>query len=378
MFECVKYCSKCLMPDTRPGIKFDENGICFPCINYEKIKTTDWEQRKKELEILCDKYRGCNGNYYDCIVAVSGGKDSHFQVYYMKEVMKMNPLLVSLGNLDWTETGKENLDNLSETFGCEILVLQPNRKVAKKMLRKAFEKLGSPSWYLDYLIYAYPYRMAIKLGIKLLVYGEDINYTYGGKHDQETPSALLQPQNDVVKPIWDEWFEDGEISKRDLDVISQPTIKEIEDARLEPIYLSYFVPWNSYHNFEVAQKWGFRHLGHEHDREGSIDNYDQIDSISYLLNPFMKYLKFGHSSATDVASKLIRYGIKTRDEMIPIVEDKDGKLDQDIVKNFCSFTSMDVVEFWKIMDKWYNKKLFEQDQDGIWYPKFKVGIGLIK
>jgi N-acetyl sugar amidotransferase len=374
----VKYCSKCLMPDTRPGIKFDEDGICFPCINYDKIKTTDWEQRKKELEILCDKYRGCNGNYYDCIIAVSGGKDSHFQVYYMKEVMKMNPLLVSLGNLDWTETGKENLDNLSETFGCETLVLQPNRKVAKKMLRKAFEKLGSPSWYLDYLIYAYPYRMAIKLGLKLLVYGEDINYTYGGKHDQETPSALLQPQNDVVKPVWDEWFEDGEISKRDLDVIAQPTIKEIEDAGLEPIYLSYFVPWNSYHNFEVAQKWGFRHLGHEHDREGSIDNYDQIDSISYLLNPFMKYLKFGHSSATDVASKLIRYGIKTRDEMIPIVEDKDGKLDQDIVKNFCSFTSMDVFEFWKIMDKWYNEELFEQDQDRIWHPKFKVGTGLIK
>ena len=366
------------MPDTRPGIKFDEDGICFPCINYDKIKTTDWEQRKKELEILCDKYRGCNGNYYDCVIAVSGGKDSHFQVYYMKEVMKMNPLLVSLGNLDWTETGKENLDNLSETFGCETLVLQPNRKVAKKMLRKAFEKLGSPSWYLDYLIYAYPYRMAIKLGIKLLVYGEDINYTYGGKHDQETPSALLQPQNDVVKPVWDEWFEDGEISKRDLDVIAQPTIKEIEDAGLEPIYLSYFVPWNSYHNFEVAQKWGFRHLGHEHDREGSIDNYDQIDSISYLLNPFMKYLKFGHSSATDVASKLIRYGIKTRDEMIPIVEDKDGKLDQDIVKNFCSFTSMGVVEFWKIMDKWYNEELFEQDEDRIWHPKFKVGTGLIK
>ncbi len=365
------------MPDTRPGIRFNEEGVCYPCINFEKIKTTDWKQRRKELEILCDKHRGCNGNYYDCIIAVSGGKDSHFQVYYMKEVMKMNPLLVSLGNLDWTETGKENLDNLSETFGCEILVLQPNRKVAKKMLRKSFEKLGSPSWYLDYLIYSYPYRMAIKMGIKLLVYGEDINYTYGGKHDKETPSAILQPLNDVVKPIWDEWFEDGEISKKELEVIIQPTIKEIEAAGLEPIYLSYFVPWNSHHNFEVAQKWGFRHLGHEHEREGSIDNYDQIDSISYLLNPYMKYLKFGHSSATDIASKLIRYEMKTREEMISIVEEKDGKLDQDILKKFCEFIDMDVVEFWKIMDKWYNPKLFKQDIDGIWHPKFKVGIGLI-
>ncbi len=374
----MKYCKKCLMPDTRPGIRFDENEICYPCINYKKIKTTNWEQRRKELEILCDKHRGCNGNYYDCIIAVSGGKDSHFQVYYMKEVMKMNPLLVSVGNLDWTETGRKNLDNISETFGCDILMLHPNRKIAKKMLRKAFEKIGSPSWYLDYLIYAYPYRMAIKMGIKLLVYGEDVNYTYGGKHDKETPSALLQSQNDVVKPLWKEWFEDGEISKKDLGGIAQPTIEECREFGLEPIYLSYFISWNSHHNFLVAQKWGFRHLGHEHNREGSIDNYDQIDSIGYLLNPYLKYLKYGHSISTDNASRWIRYGLKTREEMIPIVEEKDGKLDQDTIKEFCEFTDMTIKEFWKIMDKWFNRELFEQDNDKIWYPKFKVGIGLIR
>jgi hypothetical protein len=296
----------------------------------------------------------------------------------MKEVMKMNPLLVSVGNLDWTETGRKNLDNISETFGCDILMLHPNRKIAKKMLRKAFEKIGSPSWYLDYLIYAYPYRMAIKMGIKLLVYGEDVNYTYGGKHDKETPSALLQSQNDVVKPLWKEWFEDGEISKKDLGGIAQPTIEECREFGLEPIYLSYFISWNSHHNFLVAQKWGFRHLGHEHNREGSIDNYDQIDSIGYLLNPYLKYLKYGHSISTDNASRWIRYGLKTREEMIPIVEEKDGKLDQDTIKEFCEFTDMTIKEFWKIMDKWFNRELFEQDNDKIWYPKFKVGIGLIR
>ena len=366
------------MPNTRPGIKFDENGVCYPCINYEKVKHTDWEQRQKEFEKLCEKYRGCNGNYYDCAIAVSSGKDSHYQVYYMKEVMKMNPLLLSVGNLDWTETGRENLNNLSEAFGCDLLMLQPNRKVARKMIRKAFDKLGSPSWYLDYLGYAYPYRMSIKMGLKLLVYGEDVNYTYGGEHDKETPSAMLQPKNDVAKPIWEEWFEDDEISRKDLDVITQPTIEECEQSELYPIYLSYFVPWNSHHNFQVAQKWGFHHLGHEHDREGSIDNYDQIDTISYLLNPYMKYLKFGHSVATDNASRWIRYGMKTREEMIPIVEEKDGKLDQEIVKKFCEFTGFSEVEFWRIMDKWYNEELFEQDRDGIWHPKFKVGTGLIK
>jgi N-acetyl sugar amidotransferase len=366
------------MPDTRPGIQFDENGVCYPCINFEKTKNTDWVQRKKELEKLCDEHRGCNGNYYDCVIAVSGGKDSHFQVYYMKEVMKMNPLLVSSGNFEWTETGRKNFDNISESFGCDILMLQPNRKLTKKILRKAFEDVGSPSWYLDYLLYALPYRMSIKMGIKLLVYGEDISHTYGGIQSEEKPSAMLQSENEVVKPIRDEWFEDGEISRKEFEGITQPTRKECEEAGLEPIYLSYYIPWNSHHNFQVAQKWGFRHLGHEHEREGSIENYDQIDSLSYMLNPYLKYLKFGHASATDIGSKYIRYGMKTREEMIPIIEEKDGKLDQDIVKKFCEFTGLSIIEFWKIMDKWYNRDLFDQDSDGIWHPKFKVGTGLIK
>ena len=373
----MKYCKKCLMPDTRPNINFVDD-ICIACINYEKIKKTNWDNRMIEFKQICDKHRNNNGDNYDCAIAVSGGKDSHFQVYYMKEVMKMNPLLLSVGNIDWTETGRKNIENISETFGCDIIMLHPNRKMAKKMFKKAFEELGSPSWYLDYQMYSFPVKMCIKLGIKLLVYGEDVNYTYGGKYDEETPSAMLQPLNDVSKPIWKEWFKEGEINEKDMNSIKQPTIEECEEAGLEPIYLSYFVPWNSHHNFAVAQKWGFRHLGHEHEREGSIDNYDQIDSIGYLLNPYLKYLKYGHSISTDNASRWIRYGLKTREEMITTVEEKDGKLDQDIIAKFCEFTGLSIIEFWKIMDTWYNKELFEQDNDGIWHPKFKVGTGLIK
>src|SRR3972149_4232739 len=137
------------MPDTRPGIRFNNQNICLACINYEKQKSTDWTKRMKELEDLCSKYRGTNGNNYDCAIAVSGGKDSHFQTYYMKEVMKMNPILLTVGNLDWTETGRQNLENLSDTFGCDVIQFQPNRKVARIMVKKAFQEIGSPSWYMD-------------------------------------------------------------------------------------------------------------------------------------------------------------------------------------------------------------------------------------
>lgn len=374
----MKYCCKCLMPDTRPGLIFDSNGICAACINFEKQKITDWNKRLQELRNLCDHHRSCNGNEPDCAIAVSGGKDSHFQIYYMKEVMKMNPILLTVGNIDWTETGQKNLENISDTFSCEVIQLMPNRNVTRIMTKKAFEDFGQPSWYPDSLMYAYPYKMAMKLGIKLLVYGEDINYTYGGKQNYEKSSAMLQPQNDVVRPYLKDWFKDGELNEKELVSTIPPSVEECEKFGLEPIYLSYFVPWNSVHNYQVAKRWGFQDLGHEYQREGSIDNYDQIDSLSYLLNPYLKYLKFAHSLATDNASRWIRYGLVTREEMISIVEKTDGKLDQGIVEKFCEFIKISPREFWKIMDKWYNREFFEQDRDGVWHPKFKVGVGLIK
>ena len=372
----MKYCSKCLMPDTRPGITF-AGGVCLPCINYAKQKETDWDARSKELEAICDKYRGCNGDYYDCAIAVSGGKDSHFQTYIMKEVMGMNPVLLSIGNIDWTETGRENLDNLSDVFGCDIIVLNPNRRVARILAKKTFIELGSPTWYADALIYAFPYRMAMHLGLKLLVYGENVNYMYGGQYDFETPAATLQPLNDVVKQVdWSTWFKDDQVTPKDLESARQPSIEECEKFGLEPIYLSYFVPWDSHHNYEVAKRWGFKQLVHEYVREGTLEQYNQIDSIGYLLNQYLKYPKFGHASATEMASRWIRAGLKTREEMIPFVKQYDRNLDQGIVEKFCEFTHMSPREFWRVMDKWYNRELFEQDSDGVWHEKFEVGVGL--
>jgi N-acetyl sugar amidotransferase len=374
----MKYCKKCLMPDTRPGITFHDDGICAPCHNYEKQKSTDWSQRNKELEKICKKYRGKYGDCYDCAIAVSGGKDSHFQVYIMKEIMKMNPVLLAVGNIDWTETGRKNLENLSDTFDCDIISLMPNHHVSRQMAKKAFSEIGSPTWYADALIYAYPYRMTMQLDLHLLVYGENVNYSYGGKYNQETPSAKMQPLNDVVKPIWKEWFKDGQVTEKELASARQPTLEECEKQGLDPIYLSYFVPWDSSHNYQVAKRWGFRQLSHEYVREGTIEQYNQIDSISYLLNQYLKYPKFGHASATEMASRWIRAGLKTRDEMISLVKEYDKNLDQGIVEHFCEFVRMSPREFWAIMDTWYNPTLFYQDNDGVWHEKFEVGVGLVK
>lgn len=368
----MRFCRKCVMPDTRPGITFNKEGVCSACEHFEKRKSVDWDKRWKELEQLCDKHRGCNGNGYDCAVAVSGGKDSHFQVHVMKDLLRMNPVLLTGGNYSWTETGLKNIQNISEAFGCDVLSFSPNTRAAKVMLKKALVKYGSPTWYVDATIYAYPYRMAMKLGLKLLVYGENVNYEYGGLQKEETPSAKEQFENDVVKKIdFLEWLGDG-VTMQDLECVKPPTIEDIEKAGLEPIYLSYYTGWDSHRNYEVARRFGFRHLGHEWVREGTIEQYNQIDSLGYLIHQWFKYPKFGHASATEMASRWIRYGMMTREEAVPLVKKYDKHLDQGVLDDFLEFVGMTHREFWEIADKWYNPMLFEKTRFGTWKEKFEL------
>ena len=198
----MKYCKKCVMPDTRPGIYFDERGICSGCISEEKKDSIDWDLRFRRLQSLCEEYRGSNGDFYDCIIAVSGGKDSHFQVHVMKELMGMHPLLVTVeDNFTMTEAGKHNIKNISEEFSCDIVSLKPNIKTQKIIMRHCFEQYAKPTYFTDRLIYTYPIWMAIKLRIPLVVYGENTSYEYGGPLREETYSAKEQINNRAVNKI---------------------------------------------------------------------------------------------------------------------------------------------------------------------------------
>ncbi|ALU14152.1 N-acetyl sugar amidotransferase [Eubacterium limosum] len=364
----MKYCKRCVMPDTRPGIEFNENGICSACVAYEKAKETDWEQRYKDLEKLCDQYRGMNGSSYDCAIAVSGGKDSHYQVHIMKEVMGMNPILFSVeDNFKMTEAGKHNLKNISETFGCNIISLKPDIKTQKKLMRKTFESYGKPTWFIDRLIYTYPLIMALKFNTPLLVYGEDVSYTYGGSNAVETYSAKNQIFNGVASDMELDFLLGEGVTEKDLSLTNPPSEEELN--KLDPIYLSYFLPWNSYKNYVFARKRGFHDLTHEWNRTHHIENFDQIDSPAYLVHSWLKYPKFGHAAATDYGARFIRYGMLTREEAVQLVKEHDHNLDSKSVQDFCEFLGYTEDEFWTVIDKLYNKELFYKDAFGQWKLK---------
>ena len=337
----MRYCTKCTMPDTRPGITFDEQGVCSACRHYENRKNVDWNARWKEFEALCDKYRGCNGpGGYDCAVAASGGKDSHFQVYILKEVMHMNPILFSVeDNFPMTEAGKHNLKNISEEFGCTIISCKP-------------------------------LHMAAKFNTPLLCYGENVSFEYGGNADEETYSAMGQIENGVAVGMpMEELLGDG-VTENDLSLTLAPTPEELK--KLDPFYMSYFLPWNSYKNYQIAKQHGFHDLTHEWDRTHHAENFDQIDSRAYLVHSWLKYPKFGHAAATDYTARYIRYGKMTREEAIPVIKERDGKLDPLCVRDFCEFCGYTETEFWAIIDKFYNRDLFEKNEYGEWVLKHPI------
>lgn len=355
------------MPSTRPGITFNYDGICSACQSYENRKNTDYAERWKEFESLCDRYRGVNGpNGYDCMIAVSGGKDSHFQTYIMKEVMGMNPLLVSVeDNFQMTKAGAHNIKNISEVFGCDIISMKPNLRAQKSIVKYTFEKYGKPTYFVDRYIYTYPLHMATRFGTPLLVYGENVSYEYGGSNNVETYSAKDQIFNGVGHGIPTEELLINGVTMKDLNFFEPPASNVIDS--LEPIYLSYFLEWNSFKNFEIAKKYGFHDLTHEWQRTHHIEQMDQIDSPAYLVHSWMKYPKFGHASATDYAARMIRYGMLTREEAFELIKRHDHALDPRSIREFCEFTGYTELEFWKIIDLHYNKDIFKLNKNsGCW------------
>jgi N-acetyl sugar amidotransferase len=308
----------------------------------------DWNERHQEFIELCAKHRNAvKSSHYDCIIPVSGGKDSTYQVKVMKEDMGMNPLLVNVSNFDWTDVGKANYENMLKTFDCECLSLDLSPETAKKMFRYSFEEYGSPTWYWDRAVYTYPLWVAKCFGIPLIVYGENVSYEYGGPFSEDTPSAALQVVNQVANSYADKDFDMAGVPKSRRFFMGLPP--DVEG--LEPVYLSYYLPWSGSRNRAVAEAYGFKGLSSWEYRDGYIEQYDQIDAVGYLVHCWMKYPKFGHARATDVASSWIREGIIDRSRAMELVKEHDHKLDGRVMHAFCDFCGYTIDEFWSIVHK---------------------------
>lgn len=116
----MNYCKTCVYPaSSAVPLAFDEKGECSGCRVSKQKAEIDWEARKEMFKDLVEEYRSKDGSKYDCLIPVSGGKDSYFQIHIIKNVMKLNPLLVTYHGNNYTPTGKKNLINMREVFGVD-------------------------------------------------------------------------------------------------------------------------------------------------------------------------------------------------------------------------------------------------------------------
>ena len=372
----MKYCKKCLQPNTRPGIKFNEEGICYACLYEEEKKNIDWISREKELKEIAEWAKKTAKGAYHCVIGVSGGKDSSFQAVYAKEKLGLNVLLVNSEPDKITEIGKHNIENLINQ-GFDIIKMRPNPKIIKKLVKESFYKYGNPIKPTEYPLWTSAYIIADKFDIPLIIQGENAALTLGVVNTglgNDGNALNVNEGNTLAGGNASDWV-DEDISLNQLYMCQFPDKKRLIDKGIKAIYLQYYVKeWSQVYNadFSIARGLFGRTTEDLHDI-GRYRRYSALDSDMQIVNQMLKYYKFGFGFATDEACYDIREGRISREEAIWLVNEYDGKCGEKYIKEFCEYINITLEEFWKVVDTFVNKELFEKDENRKWIPKFKIG-----
>ena len=271
----MKYCKKCIIPDTRPEQVFDAEGVCDACQSAEiKHKEIDWSSRRNEFEGILERYRNKDASWWDCIIPVSGGKDSCYQAYTMKYEFRMNPLCVNFIPCEMTEIGLKNILFLRD-LGFDIIQVGANRKTYRQMVRKGFFDLGDSCWPEHIGIFTAPPRVAVQYKIPLLIWGENSQLEYGGPASKRGNNYLdrnwleqFQMYGYRISDLYHEGFD-----KKDLIAFEYPSDKELKETGVTGIFLGYYLKWDAYEHGEGMVKMGW-HSNPDGPVEGAYYNFE--------------------------------------------------------------------------------------------------------
>jgi N-acetyl sugar amidotransferase len=364
------------MPDTKPDLHLDAHGICNACRSYENRKIVDWDTRYKELLKIIEKYRRPDNSNWDCIVPVSGGKDSTYQVVRMLQ-LGLNPLCITSSTCDLSSIGRANIENLKR-LGVDHVEFSPNPLVRAKLNRVGLTQVGDISWPEHVGIFTIPVRAAVQFNVPLIVWGENSQNEYGG------PAAAAD--DNILNRRWLEEF-GGLLGMRVSDLIGQegiqathlipytyPSDEELQRVGVTGLFLGHYIPWDGLSNTLIAQANGFQ--SYNKVVEGSMVNYENLDNYQTGIHDYFKFLKFGFGRATDLACLHIRRDRLTRQDGLEAVRRLDGLFPWEYLgkslKEILRPLNITEEEFIRICDKFTNKKIFKRhingdllkDQDG--------------
>ena len=379
----MKYCKKCLTTNLRPNASFNEEGICIACIfsEQEKQMVTSLKLtmlRKKIKENIKKRKKKSD---YDCIVGVSGGKDSTRQAHWVRDRLGLRPLLVCAAYPpeQMTQIGANNLSNLIE-MGFDLIVDTPAPKSAAKLSLESFIKFGNVSKSTEMSLFSTVPRLAIDLGINMIFWGENPALQVGDSAVEgidEFDGNNLRNLNTLTEGGTN-WIKNVLKNKKLQEHYIYPDVMEFKKNKIDIFYLGpAWDDWSNDNNAIYASLQGLTLRPGEEKITGDLSNASMLDEEFTNINMMLKYYKFGFGRATDYVNEKIRENKLTREEAIKIVEEYDGVCDDKIIENYCNYVGITKKEFWFIANKWVNKNLFEVFDDKRPVRKFQVGVDYV-
>lgn len=365
----VLYCKKCLYPSNHGlTLSFDEEGICSGCRIHQEKYFLDWHQKFRELQKLVLDYKK-SGNY-DCIVPVSGGKDSFFVVHIVRHVLKLNPLLVSYNRHYNTAIGIKNLEILRTMTGCDIITMTPKPELTRKLLQSSLRMFASMHWPFIAGDTVFPVQMAVRLKIPLIIWGAHQGIDQCGMfshRDNVEMSRRYRREHDLLGKEPEELVDkDENYSEEALSPLFYPKDSEIERVGVRGIYLNNYIRWDSKAQHEKMLKI-YRYFTMPQQR--TFDTYNDVNCAHYSgVHDYIKFCKLGYGKATDHACREIRLGRLSREQGIFLINQYQNRSPNDL-ETFLSWINWSKKEFQACIDQHRDLKAWNKETNGLWKQK---------
>ena len=364
----MRYCKRCLYHEQHPLLlTIDEEGICSGCRVHEEKDILDWKEKGIKLGHILRNYKNTNSSNYDCIIPVSGARDSHFIVHTIKNVYGMNPLLVTYNKHYNTDVGIRNLANLRIKFDCDIMTLTVNPDKVKKITRATLHRMGSLYWHCIAGQTVYPVQVAVKFKIPLIIWGAHQGVDQVGMFshlDEVEMTRKYRKEHDLMGFEAEDLINDFDgITYEDIVQYVYPDDKEIERVGVRGIYLNNYIRWDSKSQHEQMIK-EFDYETHTQTR--TFDTYNDVDCWNYSdIHDYIKYLKHGYGKVVDHACREIRLKRMTREQAVALthkyLEQKPKNLNL-----FLDWLGMTENGFNYIIDQHRNKAVWKRNESWEW------------
>lgn len=344
----LKRCTKCVLPETHETIFFDEEGVCNICrANEFKQSGINWEEKKKELDILVKHYKG--KNEYDCLIPFSGGKDSTWTLYYLVKEYKLKPLVVRFDHGFLRPNLNENTTKVIRKLGVDFLHFTPNWKVVQKLMLQSFLEKGDFCWHCHTGIFAYPMWVALRYNIPLIFWGEpSAEYTAYYSYDQpeEVDEKRFNRYINLGITAEDMLVRlEGILDERDLKPFTYPPLKDLRKIGYRSVCLGSYIPWDvKMQSKKIEDELGW--LGDEVENVPPGYNYEKIECYMQGVRDYIKYIKRGYTRPSHLASIDIRNDRMKREEAIDLINTYEGKRPPslDLFLDFIGLTEKEFLE----------------------------------